>query len=75
VSTMLYLLSLQDVTYSPFRVVDEINQGARALTRPAALAEPHAFVLPGMDPHNERCVCGSRGWPARGCCSDSSAAG
>ncbi|KAI8910380.1 hypothetical protein EDD86DRAFT_205257 [Gorgonomyces haynaldii] len=27
VSTMLYLLSLQDLSASPFRVVDEINQG------------------------------------------------
>ncbi|OAE35674.1 hypothetical protein AXG93_1154s1280 [Marchantia polymorpha subsp. ruderalis] len=27
VSTILYLVSLQDLTYCPFRVVDEINQG------------------------------------------------
>ncbi len=27
VSTMLFLLSLQQLTHSPFRVVDEINQG------------------------------------------------
>ena len=27
VSTMLYLVALQDVTVCPFRVVDEINQG------------------------------------------------
>jgi chromosome segregation ATPase len=27
VSTMLYLISLQDLSMSPFRVVDEINQG------------------------------------------------
>jgi len=27
VSTMLYLISLQDITPCPFRVVDEINQG------------------------------------------------
>jgi chromosome segregation ATPase len=27
VSTMLYLISLQDVTPCPFRLVDEINQG------------------------------------------------
>jgi len=27
VSTMLYLISLQDLTPCPFRVVDEINQG------------------------------------------------
>ena len=27
VSTMLYLISLQDLTNCPFRVVDEINQG------------------------------------------------
>ena len=26
VSTMLYLMSLQDITNCPFRVVDEINQ-------------------------------------------------
>lgn len=27
VSTILYLIALQDVTVTPFRVVDEINQG------------------------------------------------
>ena len=27
VSTILYLVSLQDLTHCPFRVVDEINQG------------------------------------------------
>lgn len=27
VSTILYLVSLQDLTNCPFRVVDEINQG------------------------------------------------
>ncbi len=26
-STILYLIALQDVTVTPFRVVDEINQG------------------------------------------------
>jgi hypothetical protein len=31
VSTMLYLLCLQDVTGSPFRMVDEINQGMDAV--------------------------------------------
>lgn len=29
VSTMLYLISLQDVTPCPFRLVDEINQGKK----------------------------------------------
>uniref|UniRef100_A0A0E0PS92 Structural maintenance of chromosomes protein 5 n=1 Tax=Oryza rufipogon TaxID=4529 RepID=A0A0E0PS92_ORYRU len=40
VSTILYLVSLQDLTNCPFRVVDEINQGKPTLTR--------------MDPINER---------------------
>ena len=31
VSTMLYLLALQGVTVTPFRVVDEINQGMDAV--------------------------------------------
>uniref|UniRef100_A0A0D3HN79 Structural maintenance of chromosomes protein 5 n=1 Tax=Oryza barthii TaxID=65489 RepID=A0A0D3HN79_9ORYZ len=40
VSTILYLVSLQDLTNCPFRVVDEINQGKSNCTR--------------MDPINER---------------------
>ncbi|CAJ1937515.1 unnamed protein product [Sphenostylis stenocarpa] len=46
VSTIVYLVSLQDLTNCPFRVVDEINQALyrRSLT----------VFLSGMDPINER---------------------
>jgi chromosome segregation ATPase len=33
VATILYLVSLQDLTHCPFRVVDEINQGRLTIQR------------------------------------------
>jgi chromosome segregation ATPase len=32
VSTVMYLMALQDMTSAPFRVVDEINQGTRIIS-------------------------------------------
>ncbi|KAG9457404.1 hypothetical protein H6P81_001912 [Aristolochia fimbriata] len=70
VSTILYLVSLQDLTNCPFRVVDEINQGmdpinerkmfqqlARAASRPKT---PQCFLLtpkllPDL-PYGHRCT-------------------
>jgi hypothetical protein len=62
VSTIVYLVSLQDLTNCPFRVVDEINQGwlvfevnsfwinSRQNLRNPSLT----LFLSGMDPINER---------------------
>jgi hypothetical protein len=62
VSTIVYLVSLQDLTNCPFRVVDEINQGwlvfevnSLWINRRLHLRDPSlTLFLLGMDPINER---------------------
>uniref|UniRef100_A0A0D3GBP5 Structural maintenance of chromosomes protein 5 n=1 Tax=Oryza barthii TaxID=65489 RepID=A0A0D3GBP5_9ORYZ len=70
VSTILYLVSLQDLTNCPFRVVDEINQGKPTLTSFCSLCTQCCYKMitsllkhykgncfpkiAGMDPINER---------------------
>ncbi|TVU29709.1 hypothetical protein EJB05_21288, partial [Eragrostis curvula] len=49
VSTILYLVSLQDLTNCPFRVVDEINQG-----KATDIYGTISLGSAGMDPINER---------------------
>jgi hypothetical protein len=62
VSTIVYLVSLQDLTNCPFRVVDEINQGLLVfevnsfwINSRQHLRDPSlTLFLSGMDPINER---------------------
>jgi structural maintenance of chromosomes protein 5 len=51
VSTILYLLALQEFSIAPFRVVDEINQGKKLVHLELSLD-----LFTGMDPRNERLV-------------------
>lgn len=60
-STILYLVSLQDLTNCPFRVVDEINQGSVPLLFTVGMikildknSKSQLLSLTGMDPINER---------------------
>lgn len=52
-STFLYLLSLQDCSSAPFRVVDEINQGHAFLPLPEFISLMLLLSV-GMDAHKER---------------------
>lgn len=51
VSTILYLLALQGVTATPFRVVDEINQvgGGDSVSRVSAWAPGHSMTCHALD--------------------------